>query len=264
MGAFLILSLLLAGAEGRFLVFWCPWPDELKHATHITPQVWVEGDEGAKRRYLRFSQKFWLERGVLPLRWMGGVCYKDKPEGWFVSYWSGAFKIGYRGIAIDEFGSGDESVDEKMARALVRTKELCPELFIAVWHAGGLNEVLARAYRRGADLVMLEAYVGGKKGFEKLFSQKVEAARRFGIVSKTILALGINDRAEERYRRQWGEWANSEEELETQVRWIRENAPDMPGVAFFASSASRRLVLFADKLCGDDLRETRSDDERGY
>jgi hypothetical protein len=75
-------------------------------------------------------------------------------------------------------------------------------------------------------------------------------AREGKIAHKTILALGINDRATPEALKRQGRWANSEEELTAQLRWIRAHAPDMPGVAFFAPAASPELVRFADQLAG--------------
>jgi hypothetical protein len=233
----------------RYFVFWCADPRGLKNATHITPQVWTGGDAAAKRKYGEFSQEFWLRRGVTPLRWRGGRCYKDKSEDEFVAYWSGAAALGYKGIAIDEFGydRGGE-VDRKMARALVRTRRQAPGLFIAVWQTRRLSKVVLEAHREAADLVMLEIYAGGK-GFEKKFAEGVAEVRKAGIIRKTVLALGINDRAPEAEQRERGRWANSKAVLEAQVRWIRAHAPEMPGVAFFAPRASAELVHAADELC---------------
>jgi hypothetical protein len=232
----------------RYFVFWCGDPRGLKNATHITPQVWAGGDAAAKRKYGEFPQEFWLRRGVTPLRWRGGRCYKEKSEDEFVAYWSAAADQGYKGIAIDEFGydRGGE-VDRKMARALVRTRQKAPGLFIAVWQTRRLSNVVLEAYREAADLVMLEIYAGEE--FEEKFDEGVAEVRNAGILHKTVLALGIDDRAPAAEQRERGRWANSKAVLEAQVRWIRTHAPEMPGVAFFAPRASAELVHAADELC---------------
>jgi hypothetical protein len=237
------------GDRPRYAVFWCGDPKSLKNATHITPQVCVEGDSAARRKYGDFTQAFWLSRGVTPLRWRGGRCYKDKSEDELVAYWGSAADRGYKGIAIDEFGHdrGGE-VDRKMARALLRTKRGNPGLFIAVWQTRRLSREVLEAYREGADLVMIEVYAGGK-GFEKKFAEAVAEARKAGILPKTILALGINDRATETEMRERGRWANTRAVLEAQVRWVRIHAPEMPGVAFFAPQASEAMLRHADELC---------------
>jgi hypothetical protein len=140
-------------------------------------------------------------------------------------------------------------VDQKMAQALRRTRRRAPHLFIAVWQTRRLSKVVLEAYREAADLVMIEVYTGGK-GFEKKFAEAVAEVRRAGISDKTVLALGINDQATEEEKRERGRWANSEAVLEAQVRWIRTNAPELPGVAFFAQQASESMVRYADDLCG--------------
>src|SRR3954452_15587636 len=86
------------GAAPRYLVFWCQRPQDLKNATHVTPQVWAEGDRAARRKHGPFPQDFWLRRGVTPLRWRGGRCYREKSEDDFVAYWGAAAALGYRGI----------------------------------------------------------------------------------------------------------------------------------------------------------------------
>jgi hypothetical protein len=234
-----------------FIVFWCPNPQELKNATHITPQVWVEGDVRGKAKYPAFPQDYWLDRGVLPLRWVGGFCYRQKTEDELVAHWSKPAKSDFRGIAVDEFGyDGGGEVDQKMARALVRARKQAPKLFIAVWQTKRTSEVLWKAYAEAADLVMVECYVSGTTGLDKKFGPVLAKVRQAGIQNKTILALGINDQAKAEDRKRQGRWANSEKELEAQVRWIRTKAPQMPGVAWFAPVASPKLVRFADDLAG--------------
>jgi hypothetical protein len=234
----------------RYLVFWCGKPQDLKSATHVTPQVWAEGDGAAKRKYPDYPQAFWLRRGVTPLRWRGGRCYKDKSEDELVAHWAGAAELGYKGIAIDEFGHdrGGE-VDRKMARALLRTRKKAPKLFIAVWQTRRFSKAVLEAYREGADLVMIEIYASGK-AFERKAAEAVAEARKARIAHKTILALGINDRATAKEMKERGRWANNRPVLEAQVKWVREHAPEMPGVAFFAPHASEALVRSADELCG--------------
>jgi hypothetical protein len=238
-------------ARRRFLVFWCPNPRDLKNATHITPQVWVEGDASGKAKYPASHQRHWLDRGVTPLRWVGGFCYREKTEDDLVAHWSNPARMGFRGIAVDEFGyDGGGEVDRKMARALVRTRKQAPDLFIAVWQTRRLSAVLLKAFQEAADLVMVERYVAGTSALDKKFAPVIAQVGRAGILHKTVLALGINDRAKPEDRKRQGRWANSEEELAAQVRWIRRHAPEMPGVAFFAPAASPQLVRFADELAG--------------
>src|SRR5262249_39841678 len=156
-------------------------------------------------------------------------CYREKTEDALVAHWSGPAEAGYKGIAIDEFGfDGGGEVDRKMARALLLTRKQAPDLFIAVWQTRRLSDTLLKAYQDAVDLVMVESYVGGTSGFEKQFGSTIDRIRRGGILAKTILALGINDRAKPEDLKRHGRWANSEEELAAQMRWIRTHASEMP------------------------------------
>jgi hypothetical protein len=223
----------------------------LKNATHITPQVWVEGDASGKAKHPDFPQRYWLDRGVTPLRWVGGFCYREKTEDELVEHWSKPARMGFRGIAVDELGyDGGGEVDRRMARALVRTRKQAPDLFIAVWQTRRLSPVLLKAYKEAADLVMVERYVAGTSGLDRKFAPVIDEVRRAGLLARTVLALGINDQAKPEVQKRQGRWANSKEELAAQVGWIRRHAPRMPGVAFFAPAASPRLVRFADELAG--------------
>lgn len=237
--------------NGPFLVFWCRNPNVLKNATHVTPQVWLKGDDYGQKHYPDFPQDFWLKKNITPLVWKGGCCDSKRSIEALADSWSGAARLGYRGIAIDEFGcdnGGPE--DRKLMQALRRARKQAPTLFIAVWQTQGMTDELFNAYAENADLVLIESYQGGERGFEATFEGALKRARKAGILKKTIFALGINDRASAARQKEEGRWANTEAELERQVRWVREHAPDMPGIAFFAPDASDRMVRCADELCG--------------
>ena len=49
----------------------------------------------------------------------------------------------------------------------------------------------------------------------------------------------------------WMQWANTEEKLEAQMMWVKKNAREMPGIAFFSSRASMELLRVADRLAGE-------------
>jgi hypothetical protein len=146
-------------------------------------------------------------------------------------------------VMIDEFGFDyGGQMDEKSAQILRQTKRQRPELALAVWEMRGpIPEVLAEAYRDVADLVMMESYVGDKKQYWWIASQ-VWAARRYGILAKTIVVLGVGKGGNP------GEdWAQTKEELEQQIRFVRLIAPESPGVGFFGGTAD--LLAQADALC---------------
>jgi hypothetical protein len=146
-------------------------------------------------------------------------------------------------VMIDEFGFDyGGRMDEKSAQILRQTKRRKPELALAVWEMRGpIPSVLAEAYRDVADLIMMESYVGDKKQYWFIASQ-VWSARRYGILPKTIVVLGVGKGGNP------GEnWAQTKEELEQQIRFVRLIAPDSPGVGFYAGTAE--LLAQADALC---------------
>ena len=126
-------------------------------------------------------------------------------------------------VAIDEFGFdyGGET-DQKSAKILEETKRREPNLTLTVYQMRGpVAKVLATTYRKVVDLVMMEGYVRGKNEYWSLMAQ-VEAARMNGLIEKSIILLGPT------------EWAQTREELEQQIRFVRLIAPESPGIGFFA------------------------------
>jgi hypothetical protein len=146
-------------------------------------------------------------------------------------------------VMIDEFGFDyGGRMDEKSARILRQTKRRKPELALAVWEMRGpIPKVLADACRDVADLVMMESYVGDKKQYWWIATQ-IWSARRYGILPKTIVVLGVGKGGN------LGEdWAQTKQELEQQIRFVRLIAPESPGVGFFGGTAE--LLARADALC---------------
>ena len=146
-------------------------------------------------------------------------------------------------VMINEFGwDYGGLMDEKAAQILRQTKRRKPELALAVWDMHGpIPKVLAEAYRDVADLVMMESYVGDKKQYWYIASQ-VWSARKYGILSKTIVVLGVGKGGNP------GEdWAETKEELEQQIRFVRLIAPESPGVGFY--SGTPELLASADAFC---------------
>ena len=158
---------------------------------------------------------------------------------------------------INEFGwDYGGLMDEKSAQILRQTKLRKPGLGLAVWDMHGpVPKVLAEAYRDVAELVMMESYVGDKKKYWYIASQ-VWSARRYGILPKTIVVLGVGKGGNP------GEdWAETKEELEQQIRFVRLIAPESPGVGFYSGtvdlpargvgfhSGTAELLASADAWC---------------
>ena len=146
-------------------------------------------------------------------------------------------------VMIDEFGFDyGGQMDEKSARILRQTKQQKPDLALAVWDMRGpIPQVLAEAYHDAADLVMMESYVGDKRQYWWIACQ-VWSARNYGILPKTIAVLGVGKGGNA------GEnWAETKDELEQQIRFVRLIAPESPGVGFYGGTAE--LLASADGLC---------------
>jgi hypothetical protein len=150
-------------------------------------------------------------------------------------------------VMIDEFGFDfGGHMDQKTSQILHQTKLKKPELALAVWHMRGpIPQVLAETYRDVADLVMLESYVGDKRQYWYIAGQ-VWSARRYGLLSKTIVVLGVGKGGNP------GEnWAETKPELEQQLHFVRLIAPESPGVGFFGGTPE--LLASADALCTNFL-----------
>ena len=107
---------------------------------------------------------------------------------------------------------------------------------------GPIPQVLAESYRDAADLVMFESYVHSQKSYWWIATQ-VWSARRYGILPKTIMILGVGKGGNP------GEnWAETKEELEQQIRFVRLIAPESPGIGIFrrhSGTAHRAPTLCA-------------------
>ncbi len=195
--------------------------------------------------------KYWQDRGIIPAvgqTWFALLNPHGREDGKPIWSLEKAVEVlvkrDYCGnpnpvVCIDEFGFdfGGET-DQKTAEVLAETKRRKPELGIAVWQMRGpIPKVLAEAYRKFVDLVMMECYVGDKKNYWWIATQ-VHVARMHGLIKKSIVYLGL-----------WQEWARTKEELEQQIRFVRLIAPESPGIGFFAPDAPHELIAYADELC---------------
>jgi len=208
--------------ELHFHYWSCP-----KSTRYVTIKMLIEKEE----------IDYWRERGVIPAAWKAGFCNAKWSEEQFVDSWSSAVKEGFPAIAIDEFGEG-APVDRRMDSALIKTKEKCPDLFITLWTPGlGGTKEATEAYKKGADLVLIEKYISSFASYYD-FDSQWEMVKKIGIANKTLFTLGF------------GRWITTEQELLRQIKYIKKLSPEMPGLSFF-SSAPDYLLEFADRFCYD-------------
>jgi hypothetical protein len=157
-------------------------------------------------------------------------------------------------ITIDEFGwDYDGGIDRHSAAILKTVHEKKPELKIAVWQMRGpVAPALAAIYRDTVELVLMETYFDLKDAWMIAF--QLQTARLNGLLSKTIVGLGIGT---ESLDLGGHPWTQTKEELEQQIRLIRFVAPESPGVAFFGLDRLGKCPLNKeqlDQICGRFLQ----------
>ena len=194
------------------------------------------------------DREYWRKRGVVPA--IGQTWYDllKSPVDRAVEI---LMNLNYGGdpnpvVCIDEFGFDyGGKTDQKSASILRITKQKKTNLDLAVWQMRGpISQVLADAYRDVVSLVLMEGYVSSIKDYWWIATQ-VYVARMHKILEKTVVSLGISSGKPEDKNK----WADTKEELEQQMRFVRLVAPESPGIGFFAPSATPELLQFADQLC---------------
>ena len=188
--------------------------------------------------------KYWQSRGVVPAFGHTWLDLLRSPLDKAVENLTGQ---DYGGnpqpvVMIDEFGFDYGGLmDQKSAQVLRQTKLKKPDLALVVWDMRGpAPQVLAEAYRDVADLVMFESYVPNQKEYWLIASQ-VWSARKYGILPKSIMVLGVGKGGNP-----GEEWAQTKEELEQQMRFVRMIAPESPGIGFYGGTPE--LLTAADAL----------------
>ena len=210
-------------------------PKKLKSLTFHTPAR--SGDRG-----------YWRNRGVVPAVHQTWFDLLKSPVDRAVEI---LLNLDYSGdpnpvVCVDEFGFdfGGET-DQKSAKILRITKQKKSDLDLAVWQMRGpISQVLADAYKDVVSLVLMEAYVSSKNDYWWIATQ-VYVARMHKILEKSVVSLGLSSGQPEDKNK----WADTEEEIEQQMRFVRLIAPESPGLGFFAPSAPPELLQFADQLC---------------
>lgn len=210
--------------------------------------AWYQAEAGHELRWPTIQltctdehREYWRNRGVLPARWCGAACGADKPIEHFIRGWSS-----HEAIAIDEFGGPPEHC-EKFYKALVEARKLNPKAFIAVWFMGG-GEYWPKL-RDVIDLFLPEIYLN-YHGFNlSRFDPYIRHARESGCFHKMLPGLGINvvtdDKGTIRCR-------PTPQEIVAQVRYLKQIAPDLRGLAFFTYGAAEPAVRqAADQACED-------------
>lgn len=183
------------------------------------------------------DRQIWLRRGVIPAAWKGGNCYRDWSREKFLESWSEP-----KWIAIDEF-LGPPEVREKLTWALKELNRRHPDHFVALWLA---SDYLGPELGEVVDLLMPEVYLNYRHNHLGILTRVVKKARQQGVLYKTIIGLGLNDR-------EHGAPTDPTRELVLrQFKHLKRIAPDLPGLAFFNFyGAPPGMVEYVDGLCYD-------------
>ncbi len=241
-------SAMLPPVSNPYYFAWCNWSgkgtlywDEFKNMN-------VEGT---------YQRKNLLQRGVLSLKGVTG------PQGaWFTTP-EAVLKVYENriGIAIDEWQKKKKHPNVvHVQEAIRKLHKTNPEEFVCIYSLGEstLGEISA-----ATDLNVLEGYThtvaNPKWGFPAMKHVKVrlKQMKERGISSPIIVMLGeLCPR--KYYDKFYKEKPLTVKILEEQVKYLRENYPEFPGVGFFARlhkdtpqnrQELRVLALGADKLC---------------
>lgn len=229
-----------------------------------------KGDYSAEESY-----DYWRGRGafVYPgLGWRGA----KTPEQ-FSEYLADKSKP-YGGLIYDEVlgYSNDKMREDAKVQGIKLFTEQHPESFTAVYIGGSLKPVLCNLSRRdtydhfdeqapdktGVDLLLLECYNNYQiAGFNSrhpyaYLDQRIRVARDYDVLEHSLMILGyagVEDPDRESSGR--GPYWVTKPKLEDQVRYVRQNAPSMPGIGFYGHPNSKdvidwnEMITFADSLC---------------
>ncbi len=220
------------------ILFWGKPGQVLSHLTHIAKGVWTGDPLKNRDKDILNHQDTWRKKGVVPLVWAGGVCYLDNSLDDFVERWRVKIRGGARALQIDEYMPQSPMATEKMIRALKTIRDEYPGVYLAVWHGSFLTQPLMRAYAEYVDLIILENYFTDQFYGWLLFEVNTQRARKGGIIHKTIFGLNVTGAS----------WKTQERYLEEQMKWIRQNAPEMNGIGFFAPKADKDALMGAENL----------------
>lgn len=202
---------------------------------------------------------YWKRRGVMACAWKNGFsrhqCAYTRAE--FVQYLKQDLaEYEFDGIMIDEVGGYEHSglEERKNIQGLRDFCEESPDLFVALWICGALKyeqcNLLKRSNNKaGVDLLMAEVYFNylipemkTLHPFEYL-QNSITVARKQDALKNTVFTIGTHGN--------YDKYTVTPEELEAQVRYIRQHAPEMPGLGFYASHCKNpELVAVCDRLCG--------------
>lgn len=203
--------------------------------------------------------KWWRDRGVRALPegigwpvWPAGrkVSEEKDPARVFADQWIGPATHGADGISIDELGFNVQNPPEAAcaeaaaAGLKIARKEAWPGYILSAWVGGAAdNPEIKHIYNQTLDLLIAECYLNQKPfNFDLAFVKRwVDWMRQEpGLIDKSIFGLSISP---------IGGPLPTPRQVEEQVRYVRQIAPEMPGMVFFeGGGATPELRTWASRM----------------
>ncbi|MCS6950254.1 MAG: hypothetical protein RMM06_09290 [Armatimonadota bacterium] len=232
----------------------CPFLDDLRHCN-------IDASVGNHQWAVENHR-----RGITSLMWVYGPNLYGEAKDWdaqrFLQYYASYAEKGYAGIAMDEWNTGDDHPYAlPIAEALRTLKRKHRRFFVAVWVTEPTPLFRKLVKERAVDLAIIQGYTFVPEHPEWAISwegvvNRIERMKRDGILRQTVVCVGMVSPTPDKFGNRM-----SPAQLQRQVRSLRENYPEMPGVAFYGVTGfgeyrvemepTKKLVLLADRLAGE-------------
>lgn len=191
-----------------------------------------------------YNANEWKRRGAYAASFAGAV----GSEAQLTQQYADLMNQGFNALAIDEVGytnPGDPT--PAWMNAITATKITFPSSFIAIWYMGStLDSRVTQMVTSGKiDLIVYEVYITPPgANWQQTLQSYINAARSAGVSNRTIIGLGTSTAYSGGYTA-----AQHAAFVEQQIAYIRTNAPEMPGVAFFDAATLSGERALIDEIC---------------
>ncbi|MFW6414511.1 MAG: hypothetical protein ACOCZS_04335 [Verrucomicrobiota bacterium] len=196
---------------------------------HATEGLWRS--RRSEETDLEAELEKFSELDIIPQRWRGGRhAYRnghDTPES-LAEYWVAPVENGWEAIVIDEI-TNDTELRKIAGQALIRARELAPDLHIAVYVVPSIyGEELVNGLYKAADRILIEAYHKNSRYDYSRIEERYNSAIEHDLVDKSLIVLGVRK-----------PWITSRRELRRQLHFTRYTFPEMPGIAVFGNTSEQ-------------------------
>ena len=174
-----------------------------------------------------------------------------------IARWSKELKKGYDGLYIDEFGlyPGPDRAEMEgvVYEILSGLRSKFPNKYIFPAVSGALLRESSISFKNSDSIALMESYssycslILGTHSPKKHFEQRIETARNTDLIFQrgrkhaALIFLGFNGVG-------LFEPEPSTPRLEDQVRYIKKQAPEMPGIAFYDNGVTKPWLVQSGQL----------------